>query len=160
MRKSPKSELYKVFNASLCSNALLESFKFVIDGCWLLHNVIWPHSAKYIDIFQKYVDEIERRFGNDDAVVFDGYSSEIIGTKSYERFRRKEKRVGADIVIQEDLLCPLTKPKLLSNAANKFKFVPLLTGYLRRHNIKTDIAEEDGDTLIVKTAVDLVFRSH
>lgn len=155
MRKTAKSELYNIFQPFLQSLSIITGSIFVIDGGWLLHSVVWPHGKKYSDICNIYYSYIIKHFGSKVTVIFDGYSREIIGIKSYERYRRKEKFVAADVDISEDNLVTSTQKKFLSNIANKKKFVDLLSDYLRKRGINTSVASEDADLLIVKTAINL-----
>ncbi|XP_045475385.1 uncharacterized protein LOC123686399 isoform X2 [Harmonia axyridis] len=160
MRKTPKSELYNVFQPYIQSPALISGSGsiFVIDGGWLLHSYVWPHGKKYSDICNLYYSYLIKHFGSNVTVIFDGYSKETIGIKSYERYRRKEKCVAADVEISEDNLVTLTQKKFLSNIANKKQFVNLLSNNLQNRGISTNIASEDADLLIVKTAIDLKRR--
>lgn len=84
MRKTNKAELYKIMLPDIIAPALTE-FQFVVDGGWLLRKVVWPHSATYTAIFSLYLSYIHKHFRDDCIIVFDGYSPEDIGTKSYER---------------------------------------------------------------------------
>ncbi|XP_044758597.1 uncharacterized protein LOC123316535 [Coccinella septempunctata] len=155
MRKSVKSELYKLFSTHPQSQSLLTNMVYVIDGGWLLHQVFWPHSKKFVDILEIYRSFIVNKFGGNCRVVFDGYSNEIIGIKSYERFRRKEKFVAPDVEISEDKMVTITQKKFLSNVANKYKFIILLSKYLQNHNIEVNVAEEDADVDIVMKGITL-----
>lgn len=58
MRKTAKSELYKIFKSSLQSESLLRSFVYIIDGGWLLHHVVWPHSKTYTGKFFRSMQHI------------------------------------------------------------------------------------------------------
>lgn len=102
MRNSKKFELYKILTPFIQNESLLSGCTYVIDGGWLLHHVHWPHGKNYGEIFQIYVENINRNFGSNATVVFDGYNNEPMGVKSYERYRRKEKCVAADVDISED----------------------------------------------------------
>ena len=156
MRKTTKSELYKVMKETPKSElCLLMHCLYVVDGGWLLHRVGWPHGQTYGQIFHLYYNYVVQCFGLNATVVFDGYSNEIIGVKSYERYRRREKNYAADIVISEENVITLTQTKFLSNIANKFKFVTLLSEYLNRNKISVKIADEDADILIVRTAIEI-----
>ncbi|CAH2085135.1 unnamed protein product [Euphydryas editha] len=159
MRKTAKSELYKIFEPCLQSPALTLNSIYVIDGGWLLHHVVWPHGKKYIEILHNYYTFIVKNFGLQATVIFDGYTRETTGTKSYERYRRKQKCVAADVDISPDTLITLTQTKFLSNIANKQKFVDLLSNYLEQRKINCRIAEEDADILIVKTAIEFKAKS-
>ncbi|KAJ8668754.1 hypothetical protein QAD02_000013 [Eretmocerus hayati] len=153
MRKPTKSDLYRCFEPCLKSELATTKFLYVIDGGWLLHQISWPHSTKFSSIFEIYKNYIINRFGREAIVIFDGYSNEIIGTKSYERYRRREKNVGADIEIDDDRLCSLHQKQFLLNIANKYKFVHKLSSYLQGHGLEVSIAAEDADAFIVSTAI-------
>lgn len=85
MRNTTKSDLYKIMSVSLCSLELLTDKLYVIDGGWLLRMIPWSHSVTYKDIFENYYKFIVKNFESSSTVVFDGYTMETIGTKSYER---------------------------------------------------------------------------
>ncbi|KAL7289552.1 hypothetical protein TKK_0016524 [Trichogramma kaykai] len=158
MRKSTKSELYKLFSSH--PQEIVSAINYhVIDGGWLLHKYVWPHSKTYSGICEGYKNYILNSFGENVMVVFDGYNSEIIGTKSYERYRRKEAAVAPDIAVNEEALVSLKQKNFLQNIANKFKFVRMLSNYLNKYNITTKVAEEDADELIVKSAIEIKEQS-
>lgn len=155
MRKNKKSELFTVFQTSLVSDSLLSTFSYVIDGGFLLHQINWSHGKTYEEVFQQYYRYIVTNYNERSIVVFDGYNSEQFGVKSYERYRRKEKNVAADVVFDANMLISLTQTKFLSNIGNKQKFVELLAKYLRDNGMTVFQADEDADILIVNTAIDL-----
>lgn len=84
MRKTTKSDLYKILKPASYP-PLLSEFQYVIDGGWLLRKVIWPHSETYNTIFNLYLLYVINNFNDDCVIVFDGYSPQEVGTKSYER---------------------------------------------------------------------------
>lgn len=155
MRKTPKSKLYSLFKTCNQTDFFLLSKKFVIDGGWLLHAVVWPHSQTYENIFYLYLSYITKNFDKSAIVVFDGYCNESIGVKSYERYLRNEKNIGVDVDISKEKMVTIHQTKFLPNVSNKFKFVDLLTKYLQEHGITTKTADEDADVLIVDTAIQL-----
>lgn len=128
--------------------------KFVIDGGFLLHNVSWPHGASFGVICEVYHSHIIRKYGENACVVFDGYSNEHIGIKSYERYRRRQRNMAPDIEFTESTLVTLSQTRFLSNVLNKMKLVWLLSEYLRRHGINVKVAREDADALIARTAIE------
>lgn len=158
MRTSAKSELYALFTPTNLYQSLLADCQFVVDGGWLLRQITWPHGKTFSEILQLYRSYILRYFRDDAVVIFDGYKNDVIGVKSYERLRRREKFVAADIDIGLDKMVTSTKDKFLSNVVNKFKFVKLLSEYLMSENISTKVAEEDADALIINTAVEMQSR--
>nr|CAH7764460.1 unnamed protein product [Callosobruchus chinensis] len=156
MRKSSKSELFKLFKAYPESDLQPKDFYNVIDGGWLLHKVVWPHGKTYSEVFEIYFKFIKNKFGSASQVVFDGYSIESMNsTKSYERHRRKERNVAPDVEISENALVTMTQKKFLSNIANKYRFVELLSHYLRNKGTETTIAKDDADAEIVRKALQL-----
>lgn len=144
-----------MFQKTLQSDESLHSLTYVVDGGWLLHKVFWPHEETYLQIFSIYHTFLLTYFGADAIVVFDGYNNELIGMKSYKRYRRKEKNVGPCVEIAENTLVSLTQKTFLSNVANKFKFVDLLATFLLRNRMRSKTAYEGADYLIVKTALAL-----
>lgn len=154
MRKPNKADLYEDFTARSHTGLIIKDFYDVIDGGWLLHRIPWPHSKTYAQICEIYFMYIARHFGMDTTVVFDGYSEETVNsTKSYERHRRKEKNVAPDVDIRAGALVTMTQKKFMSNVANKYKFVALLAAYLKEKGIESQIATDDADLQIVKTAI-------
>lgn len=96
MRKSNKAELYELLTSNqLMSQSLINTFTYVIDGGWLLSKYVWPHCKSYKDIFEGYRQFVITTYGANSTIVFDEYSNEVIGTKSYERYRRKEKTMAS-----------------------------------------------------------------
>lgn len=153
MRKTAKSELYKYFRKQ---NQIQQTdFYHVVDGGWLLHKFVWPHSTTYENVFEGYLRFIKKNFKENVTVVFDGYNSEIIDTKSYERYRRNNTAKATDVSISKDNIVAIKQAQFLSNVANKYKFVQMLVDYLTEHGIKTKTADEDADVLIVETAIEL-----
>lgn len=93
-------------------------------------------------------------------MVFDGYDNQFIGTKSYERYLRKETNAAVDVDISGDKMICINQAKFLLNISNKLRFVTLLSTYLQGNDIQTRIAKEDADTLIVQTAIQLKRESN
>ncbi|KAJ8678150.1 hypothetical protein QAD02_013937 [Eretmocerus hayati] len=160
MRKPNKSDLYRCFESSSIQQISNVRVKYVLDGGFLLHALIWPHSTKFSDIFAINKNHINLQYGQDSTVVFDGYLADITGTKSYERYRRERKNEGADINLGGDNLLVLHQKQFLSNNANKFKFVHKLAENLQSAGSSIQIATEDADTLIVDEAIRLKQESN
>lgn len=154
MRKTAKSELYKFFRKHKQIHGT--NFYHVVDGGWLLHKFVWPHSTTYENVLKGYMQFITKRFGKNVTVIFDGYNDEIIGTKSYERYRRNNTSKASDVSISKNNLVAIKQANFLSNVANKYKLVQMLAEYLTEHGIPTKIAAEDADVLIVQTAIELI----
>ena len=89
MRKGHKAELCKVFEEKVQCGAELpdERLKFVIDGGFLLHRVIWSVPSTYRAICERYVAHVINKYSQNATVVFDGYESST-NTKDAEHRRR------------------------------------------------------------------------
>ena len=83
MRKPNKALLGKALTKNSCTthSALAEKSKYVLDGGALLHRVTWNILSTYNDAIKQYCLYIERKYGKDTLVVFDGYNS---STKDHE----------------------------------------------------------------------------
>lgn len=64
---------------------------------------------------------LNRNFGTDIIVVFDGYSTNSI--KTSERNRRALKHQSTEIFFTQDMTLTTAKDKFLSNISNKERFI-------------------------------------
>ena len=126
----------------------------VTDGGWFLHQCLFPWTGKtFGEITKSYVNLVLR--GTKNTFVFDGIAS---SPKDHEHERRK-RFYSADINIQSKTICTTTKQKFLANAQNKMQFIKLLSRALEKEkNIKVLQANDDADTLIAKTVLELSYR--
>lgn len=67
--------------------------------------------------------------------------------------------MAADVAIHGEALVTIKQKTFLSNVANKYKFVFLLSQYMEQQNITTKVAQEDADSLITTTAIELIEQS-
>ena len=72
MRKPPKSSLGLLLKSFTQRSNLPQNNLFVVDGGFLLRNVIWPHPSTYAGVYQTYVSHILDHYGAQSTVVFDG----------------------------------------------------------------------------------------
>lgn len=78
-------------------------------------------------------------------------------TKDHEHMRRMAgKKVSPDLRVNPDLNISCDREVFLANERNKEALIKLICAELTKHNICVHQAKDDGDTLIVKTAIDLV----
>ncbi|KAJ8873226.1 hypothetical protein PR048_026859 [Dryococelus australis] len=77
LRKGNKSSLCTAFKYE-DTPKIPEDCIYVIDGGHLLHSVVWPRPATHGDVLACYINCIIFHYGNNCAVVFDGYSEEPI----------------------------------------------------------------------------------
>ena len=123
----------------------------VLDGGALLYRITWPHGfPTYQEICALYCDYVSRYVGPA-IVVFDGYR--IPSTKYTTHQRLTGGKVGIEVTITGDMKFTMSKDVFLSNLANKQNFIDMLTHCLQLAGCLTEHPKEDGDLLIVQTAV-------
>lgn len=72
-----------------------------------LKQILWSYSRTYKEIFEGYRQFVFTLYGTNSSIVFDKYNKALIGTKLYERYRRKEKVIASDVAVAEDHLVTL-----------------------------------------------------
>ena len=88
--------------------------------------------------------------------MFDGYGEEP-STKDHEHMRRMAgKKVSLDLSVTTELTVSCDREVFLANEKNKGALIKMISTELTSHKIVVHQAKDDGDTLIVKTAIDLV----
>jgi len=155
MRKGTKSSLYTVFTPVEIENVQGKNKFVVVDGGYLLHKVVWSRGCPFETIVAKYIQYLGTRFGNNVAVVFDGYPTDTDqqGTKSSERARRAAVHSAPEVIFKESTTPNVSQEKFLSNDKNKLRFIQLLKTKMENNNIQVFQSEEDADRLIVTTAL-------
>lgn len=156
MRKGTKSWLYKVF-MPLSNDTLFGNSTHVIDGGFLLHRVVWHHNQSFAAICTNYVQYVERHYGLNAVIVFDGYPANAANknTKSAERLRRSTKQTSADVLFDESMIATFTQASFLANETNKSRLISMLKKRFEASNFTVQQAAEDADTMIVRTAINM-----
>ncbi|KYN50525.1 hypothetical protein ALC57_00165 [Trachymyrmex cornetzi] len=155
MRKTQKSLFYDNFNA-IQPSPIFQNCINVIDGGFFIHKVVWTSNKTVSQILGFYTLYAENHFTKNSVFIFDGYPDNLaLSTKSVERMRRQIKQTGREINfdLNTNITCP--KEKFFSNEKNKKNFIFLLAGELQKLGFTTDTAQEDADTLIISTAIQL-----
>ena len=156
MRKTDKAAFGTHLKKLIVSgNQKVDSFDVtVIDGGWLIHQIPWKTSETYEEIFQSYIKFVKNicTSSTKGVVIFDGYS--VPSTKDHEH-QRRQKYMCSNIKIDLSKKLLISKIKFLDNNNNKSAFINGLADALTIQKIDTIQSEEDADTLIVKTALDL-----
>ncbi|GBN59866.1 hypothetical protein AVEN_204846-1, partial [Araneus ventricosus] len=125
----------------------------VVDGGHLLHKILWRQQTTFGAIADRYVQYLNNKYGQDIAVIFDGFpDDDKKSTKNCERLRRAA-HFPADVMFHEETVLQYTKEKLLANECNKKRFIELLKKALQKANICVQQAVEDADLTIVNTAI-------
>ncbi|GBM41909.1 hypothetical protein AVEN_13626-1 [Araneus ventricosus] len=89
MRKGTKSSLYTSFSP-ITEDVKPEGSQYVVvDGGHLLHKIMWRQQDTFGAIIDRYVQYLNNKYGQDIAVIFDGYpDDDKKSTKNCERLRR------------------------------------------------------------------------
>ena len=126
----------------------------VVDGGYLLHRVVWPCPATYVEVSQAYVRHILTHYGTSATVVFDGYAGPP-STKSEEQKRRSARRTSADIEVTAHTKTSVCQADFLGNPHNKQGLIKLVSEGLHAAGVTVKQAVGDADTVIVSTALHL-----
>uniref|UniRef100_UPI00358F1FFC uncharacterized protein n=1 Tax=Myxine glutinosa TaxID=7769 RepID=UPI00358F1FFC len=156
MRKPKKHEFGKMLKeTATILDVDINSKMHVVDGGWLLHQVKWSSGATIKTIVDTNVRYVDNKF-KDATVVFDGYGEES-STKDHEHMRRMAgKKVSPDMRVTPELTISCDREVFLANEKNKGALIMMISAEMASHNITVRQAKDDGDTLIVRSAMDLV----
>ncbi len=156
MRKPQKHEFGRMLKATTTKLDLAMNSKMhVVDGGWLLHQIKWIRGATIKTIVTAYVKYVRVHF-KDSTVVFDGYGEEA-SLKDHEHLRRMAgKKVSQDLRVTPELTISCDREVFLENEKNKGALIMIMSAEMANQNILVCQAKNDADTLIVKTAMDLV----
>ncbi|GBM47025.1 hypothetical protein AVEN_91969-1, partial [Araneus ventricosus] len=153
MRKGTKSSLYTSFSP-ITEDVKPEGSQYVVvDGVHLLHKIVWRQQATFGEIADRYVQYLNNKYGQDIAVIFDGFpDDDKKSTKNCERIRRAA-HFSPDVMFHEETVLQYTKEKLLANECNKKRFIELLKKALQKANICVQQEVEDVDLTIANSAI-------
>lgn len=151
MRKTKKSEVFvessEEPNHKDCTH--------VIDGGYLLHRVVWHQNQTYESICAAYLGYVKRNFRARSVIVFDGYTDSSSSTKKTEQYCRSMKHSSVDIHFDATMVATVTQEKFWSNDKNKTRLIAMLTERFQNQGVEVKQAQDDADTLIVTTAIEL-----
>ena len=102
-------------------------------------------------IAARCVKYLEARYGQNIAVVFDGYQTEPDQKRS-ERNRRAQAHSFPEVIFEETTTRNVSQENFLSHDKSKLRFIQLLKVKFEAKHIEVFQAEEDADTLIITTA--------
>ncbi|GBN34779.1 hypothetical protein AVEN_92807-1 [Araneus ventricosus] len=131
-----------------------DNLYFVLDGDSLIHRVVWPKQETFGDVYTTYMSYIERHYGDEATVDFDGYTKSSVTTKVIERLRRRMKRTSREIIFNESTVLLDPQRQFPSNLGNKEFSFRKLASNLENVGICTFIATDDADVHIVKTTTE------
>lgn len=153
MRKGKKSALYDVLPAEDNATLDLTQNTVVVDGGFLLHRMKWKQSSDVSSICHQYIAYVQKHYGENCMVVFDGYS-DIDSTKRAEQKRRGITKTSVDINFHESTAITVQQEHFLANERNKTRLIHLLSEKMRAAGIETTVATGDADGTIVRCGLD------
>jgi len=115
MRKTKKSLVYKCFKS--CNIELdTNNITYIIDDGFLLHHVVWQQNNTFHCIIDRYVDYVQRYFGSNIIVVFDGYNNNSKNIKAMEQLRRTAALSGSfEVIFKETMHVTMSQKNFLAN---------------------------------------------
>jgi hypothetical protein len=157
MQKGKKSSLYDVFPAEESGTADLHLTlsTYVIDGGFLLHRMKWKASSSISSICLQYIAYVQKHYGQNCMVVFDGYT-DVNSTKRAEQRRRGQTKTSVIINFHENTTIgtiTVQQEHFLANERNKTRLIHILTEKMTAAGIETSVATGDADSTIVKCAL-------
>ena len=146
--------LHYIVNYQL-SNPLSPEIKHVIDGCALLHRIPWPKKVvTYGQLADIYVKYVEREYGPNSEVIFDGYPENTPTCKDECHMRREGKTKAPNINVDENIIVNIGKEPFLANKHDLRQFIDLLSAKLTNAGIPCVQAPQDADVLIAQTSIE------
>ena len=134
---------------------LSTSYKYVVDGGWLLHKLPWTTGATFGQICLAYASYVKAHFGNA-TVVFDGYEDSP-STRDQTHLKRSKGIRSPDIDFSGTTTVTLKKDFFLNNQKNKGKFILLLAGVLSLSGCRVGYSSGDAHFTIATAAVTSCF---
>ncbi len=153
MRKGKKSSLYDVLPVEDNATVDLNQSTNVVDGGFLLHRMKWKPSSNVSSICQQYLTYVQKHYGPNCMVVFDGYD-DVNSTKRAEQKRRGLSKTSVDINCNENTIITVQQEHFLANERNKTRLIQFLTEKMRAARIETTAATGDADGTIVRCGLD------
>ena len=148
MRKGKKSSLYDVLPVEDNATLDLTQSTNVVDGGFLLHRMKWKESSSISSICHQYIAFVQKHYGENCTVVFDGYN-DVNSTKRAEQKRRGLTKTSVDINFNESTTITVRQEHFLANERNKTRLIHLLTEKMTAAGIETTVATGDADGTIV-----------
>jgi hypothetical protein len=125
----------------------------ILDGGSLLHRIVWPSFITYGHICQLYCTYVQRKYGTDSYIGFDGYPK--LSTKANTHWRRKSSKSSVPVQFSKEMVLPMTKEVFMSNKINTTCFTGLLGETLSAIGCKIFNGPGDADLLIIQTVIEV-----
>ncbi|KAJ8889207.1 hypothetical protein PR048_008705 [Dryococelus australis] len=152
--KTNKSGMYTLFHTTK-KDWNPSDFDIVVDGGFLMDNVIWLRVCTVSTICEANIKYVESHYpGRSCCVVFDGYTNSPNSTKATEQEQWYRMKKLSDINIDLNTEIIVKQDHFLSNEHNKSRLITLLKSQLNESGIDSRQAPGVADLLIVTTAID------
>ena len=87
------------------ANPLSPGIRHVIDGGSLLHRIRWPMKViTYGQLVDMYVQYVDRQYGPNSQVIFDGYPENTPTAKDEGHMRREGKTTAPNISVDKAII--------------------------------------------------------
>ncbi|KAJ8676127.1 hypothetical protein QAD02_011913 [Eretmocerus hayati] len=129
--------------------------KYVIDGGFLLHRIMWSQDKLIDDVLKRYVKYLTDHFSQGCTIIFDGHPDvpQARHIKSLGRARRLNQNQAQECKLRRGIKISLPKERFFSNEKNKNGLIVLLMQELTGAGHTCKQADEDADVLIVEYAI-------
>lgn len=106
-------------------------------GGHLIHRVVWPKQGSFADVNATYDNFIQKHYGKEVTVIFYGYSTNEISTKSILPQQLLMKQISPEIIFDENTSLTVPQAKCLSNLKNKQRLIMHLCKAFHNEGIET-----------------------
>ena len=120
----------------------------------MLHTVHWPSNITYRELILIHSRSVRNMFGQCE-VVFDGYTTNSV--KDHEHLRRSSKVKCKEVQFLDEMKVIHKREDFLSNSKNKTLLISRLAQQLIEEGQEVTLAQSDADTIIVSSAVQVLF---
>ena len=119
----------------------------------MVERIPWQHDITYDHMCKIYVQYVERHYGKQATIIFDGYQHGPL-TKDPSHQWRKVRGVGPQVKLQSSAVISHRREFFLSNDLNKQHFILKLAEQFSSCGFFVHHAYADADLMIVKAALE------
>ena len=80
----------------------------VLDGGSLFHKVVWKKGMTYKEICKRYIDSVEKRYGQNYSIIFDRYSDNT-STKDITHLRCSKGKLDRPVMFTQNTVFIMKK---------------------------------------------------
>ena len=137
------------------ANPLSPGIRHVIDGRSLLHRIRWPMQViTYGQLVDRYVQYVDRQYGPNSQVIFDGYPENTPTTKDEGHMRWEGKTTAPNISVDKAIIVNVDKDPFLANKHNLTQLIDILMAGFANAGSSVAKTEEDVNRLIARSSIE------